>query len=117
MLGLTFKVGVCCKMVRSVGRASACSELAQHIEQLICSVSGVVPLSHDIRDAVACGKLSGGFAWSTRCPIFLHRHGYEPVRADAAGVPPVERVENPWHIPQVHDRKPSGRYTVVDVSG
>lgn len=39
-------------MVGSVGRTSACSELAQHIEQLICSVSGVVPLSHDIRDVV-----------------------------------------------------------------
>lgn len=40
-------------MVGSVGRTSACSELARHIEQLICSVSGVVPLSHDIRDVVA----------------------------------------------------------------
>ena len=40
-------------MVRSVGRPSAYSELTQHIEQLICSVSGVVPLSHDIRDVVA----------------------------------------------------------------
>lgn len=49
----TLKAGVCCKMVRSVGRTSACSELAQHIEHLICSVSGVVPLSHDIRDVVA----------------------------------------------------------------
>lgn len=48
----TLKAGVCCKMVGSVGRTSACSELAQHIEQLICSVSGVVPLSHDIRDVV-----------------------------------------------------------------
>lgn len=48
--------------------------------------------------------------------LVLHRHGYEPVRADAAGVPPVERVENPWHVPQVHDRKPLGRRTVVDAS-
>ena len=52
-------------MVGSVGRTSACSELAQHIEQLICSVSGVVPLSHDIHDVVSCGQLSSGFALST----------------------------------------------------
>ena len=39
-------------MVGSAGQASSCSELAVHIEHLICSVSGVVPLSHDIRDVV-----------------------------------------------------------------
>ena len=51
--------------MRSVGWASACSELAQHIEQLICSVSGVVPLSHDIRDVPSGVQLSGGCASNT----------------------------------------------------
>ena len=53
MSGLTPKAGVCCKMVGSVGQASSWSELEQHVEQLICSVGGVVPLSHDIHDVVA----------------------------------------------------------------
>lgn len=62
----TLKAGVCYKMVGSAGQDSSCSALEQHIEQLICSVGGVVPLSHDIRDLVSSGQLSGGFALSTR---------------------------------------------------
>mgnify|MGYP007078924016 CR=1 FL=1 len=40
-------------MVGSVGQDSSCSALEQHIEQLVCSVSSLVPHSHDIRDVVA----------------------------------------------------------------
>ena len=40
--------------------------------------------------------------------LVLHRHGYEPVRTDGADMPPVERAENPRHVPQVRDRQPSG---------
>jgi len=55
-------------MVGSVGQDSSCSALEQHIEQLVCSVSSLVPHSHDIRDVVVCGQLSSGSASSAWSP-------------------------------------------------
>ena len=37
-----------------------------------------------------------------------YQHGCEPLRTDGADMPPVERAENPRHVPQVRDRQPSG---------
>ena len=37
-----------------------------------------------------------------------YQHGCELLRTDGADMPPVERAENPRHVPQVHDRQPSG---------
>ena len=40
--------------------------------------------------------------------LLQYQHGCEPLRTDGADMPPVERAENPRHVPQVHDRQPSG---------
>ena len=46
----------------------------------------------------------------------MHRSDmYQPARTQVsanwhdAGMPPMERDGNPRHVPQVHDRQPSGR--------
>ena len=70
-------------MVGSAGQDSSCSAPEQHIEHLICSVSGLVSLSHDIRDVVVCGQLSSGSASSAWSPsifsLSMDTSQYEPM--------------------------------------